>query len=232
MVRERLFAQRYALSRGHCPFSYGDTVPTARALTWINITGCFHEECELVLASSQQCGMCLSLKAEAEIMTRASHSSGVIARVVLILMLLLFAAGIIWHGISEETLQRLWRNLLERPSGSMAFRFLLQPVMATIAALHDGLRDARLGRSPYLWTIATVSDKRVGRLNEGLLSTGRIILLGLCMDAIYQFIEFNSFYPNEALLIAILLAFVPYLMLRGPVARIALWWRGQASNPQ
>ncbi len=36
----------------------------------------------------------------------------------------------------------------------MTFRFILQPVMAAIAALHDGIKDARLGRSPYFWTVA------------------------------------------------------------------------------
>ena len=108
----------------------------------------------------------------------------------------------------------------------MTFRFILQPIMATIAALYDGVEDARTGRSPYLWTILTNQAERGGRLREGLISTARVILLGLCMDAIYQFIEFKTFHPAEAVIIALLLAFVPYLLLRGPCARIARWWRG------
>ena len=32
----------------------------------------------------------------------------------------------------------------------MSFRFILQPLMAAIAAFHDGAKDARLGREPYL----------------------------------------------------------------------------------
>ena len=47
------------------------------------------------------------------------------------------------------------------------------------------------------------------------------------MDLIYQLIEFNTFHPAEAAIIALLLAFVPYLLLRGPFARIARWWRGE-----
>ncbi len=107
----------------------------------------------------------------------------------------------------------------------MTFRFALQPVMAAITALFDGLKDARTGRSPYLWTIITDPTKRGGRLGEGLISTSRVILLGLCMDAIYQFIEFETFHPAESVIIALLLAFIPYLLLRGPCARIAHWWR-------
>ena len=50
------------------------------------------------------------------------------------------------------------------------------------------------------------------------------MLLGIGMDTIYQIKEFGTFYPGEAVLIAIALAFVPYLLLRGPIERIAHWW--------
>ena len=60
----------------------------------------------------------------------------------------------------------------------MTFRFILQPVMAAIAALLDGIKDARTGWSPYLWTLLTNSAGRGVRLHEGLISTARIILLG------------------------------------------------------
>jgi hypothetical protein len=39
-------------------------------------------------------------------------------------------------------------KVLDRPGGPMAFRFILQPVMATIAAFRDGLKNRRTGRSP------------------------------------------------------------------------------------
>ena len=44
------------------------------------------------------------------------------------------------------------------------------------------------------------------------------------MDAIYQYVVLKTFYPGEMVIIAILLAFVPYLILRGPMARLARWW--------
>lgn len=103
----------------------------------------------------------------------------------------------------------------------MTFRFVLQPAMAALAALHDGIKDARLGHSPYFWTIVYDPQRRTRRLREGLVSTARIILLGLVMDAIYQYWEFKTFYPGEAVIIALSLAVVPYLILRGPIARIA-----------
>ncbi len=46
------------------------------------------------------------------------------------------------------------------------------------------------------------------------------------MDVIYQLMVFGALHPGEAAITAILLAFVPYVLLRGPAARIARWWIG------
>jgi hypothetical protein len=108
----------------------------------------------------------------------------------------------------------------------MRFRFILQPLMAAIAAILDGLKDARTGRSPYFWTLLRNPRERIERLNEGLNATARIILLGLVMDAIYQIIVLKRFYPAEAVIVALLFAFVPYVIIRGPVVRIERWWLG------
>jgi len=158
-----------------------------------------------------------------------SKTKILVARLVVVLMIAFVVVGFALNGFSGEVRDRIWQNMLDRPGGPMTFRFVLQPVMATIAALYDGINDARTGRSYYLWTILTDPAKRMGRLHEGLISTARILLLGLCMDLIYQYIAFDTFHPAEAVIIAVLLAFVPYLLLRGPIARLAQWWRSDAS---
>ena len=152
---------------------------------------------------------------------------GLLAKTVVAVAALLIVAGVLWHGVALENFQRMWSNLTERPSGPMAFRFILQPSMAAAAAIRDGVHDARTGRSPYLWTILRQPEKRIARLREGLDATARIVLLGLTMDVIYQVTVFNMFYPVEALIIALLLAFVPYLLIRGLVARV---WHARAST--
>jgi hypothetical protein len=146
---------------------------------------------------------------------------GILAKLVIALAVLLFVGGIVWHGVTFDTIQRLSRNLFERTDAPMRFRFLLQPLMATLAAIHDGREDARAGRSPYFVTLLRNPQERVGLLREGLNATARIILLGLVMDVIYQALVFKTFFPNEALAIALLLAFLPYLIIRGLVLRIA-----------
>jgi TRAP-type C4-dicarboxylate transport system permease small subunit len=74
---------------------------------------------------------------------------GLQARLVLLGLILLAAAGVIWYGVTLSTIQRLWRQLIERPDGPMAFRFILQPLMGAIVAFLHGRKDARRGRTPY-----------------------------------------------------------------------------------
>ena len=161
--------------------------------------------------------------------TKPTRNQILLAQVVWALVILFLLAGVAWYGLSGEVLMRIWQNLVERPGGPMTFRIILQPIMATVAAALAGVRDARAGRSPYLWSILRNPEQRVPRLQEGMVATARIILLGLVMDVIYQIVVFDTFHPGEAAIVALLLAFVPYLLLRGPVARIACWWLGRAS---
>jgi hypothetical protein len=103
----------------------------------------------------------------------------------------------------------------------MAFRFILQPVMGAIFAVRDGMKDAREGRSPYYWTIRHDPAQRWPRLREGFAAMSRVIGLGVIMEALYQWRVIGAFRPLEMAIIVLLLCFVPYLLIRGPVARIA-----------
>lgn len=156
-----------------------------------------------------------------------------VARIAVAIGAFLILLGLVLYGFSAEVHHRIWRDIAARPGGPMTFRFILQPCMAALAAFHDGRTDARLGRSPYLWTILTERGQGAGRLREGVIATARIILLGFAMDAIYQATVLGTFYPGEMLLIAVLLAFIPYVLLRGPFARLAGWRRhgGERSPP-
>jgi hypothetical protein len=151
-----------------------------------------------------------------------TDSLGFTAKLVLVLFAVLAAVGLIWHGGAADAFQRLWHDIAGRPGGPMTFRFILQPAMAAIAAFHDGVKDANTGRSPYFWTVIHRPAERTPRLREGLNSTARIILLGIAMDVIYQYKVLGTLYPGEAIIIALLLAFIPYLLIRGPVTRATL----------
>ena len=154
-----------------------------------------------------------------------------LARMVVASMIALVVAGVVWHGVSVPTFERIWFQLLQRTDAPMRFRFILQPLMAAIVAIREGLKDARTGRSPYFWTMVGDPSRRIRRLEEGLNSTARIILLGITMDVIYQAIILKRFYPAEAVIVALLFAFVPYVIMRGPATRIARRWGAPTPYP-
>ena len=129
----------------------------------------------------------------------------------------------------QEILTRFWDQLIAQPSGPLAFRLVLQPIMASILAFRDGLKDAREGRPLYTWTLLTDSEHRASYLREGFKRVTRVIIFALVMDAIYQFMVLRRFYPGEALVTAFVVAVLPYVLIRGPVARMARHWHGHGA---
>jgi hypothetical protein len=123
---------------------------------------------------------------------------------------------------------RFWDELVSRPAGPLAFRFLLQPAMSSLLAIRGGYRDASMGRTPYLWTILYDPSRRAGRLHEGLTALTRVILLGIGMDLAYQIFVLKGFRPLEMIVIVAALCVLPYLLVRGPSERIARRWTEHA----
>ena len=121
---------------------------------------------------------------------------------------------------TQEILTRFWEQLIAQPNGPLAFRLILQPVMAAILAVLDGLKDARTGRPPFFRTILSDPSQRAAYLREGLKRVSRVIVFAFVMDAIYQYLVLRRFYPVEALVTVFVLAVLPYLLFRGPVDRI------------
>ena len=110
---------------------------------------------------------------------------------------------------------RAIENFLGRLDGPLHFRFIFQPLTAVIFAIRDGRRDAREGRAPF--RLFTEPGQRREVLLSSLKSVGKIFVIALILDAIYQLRVLSWFYPGEALLVALILAAVPYFLLRGPV---------------
>ena len=120
-----------------------------------------------------------------------------------------------------DMIARGWENFLARPQGTLNFRFILQPTIAAILALRAGINDARNGRPAYLWAAFTKPVYRAQLLHGGWKDIRTPFLVSAVLDAIYQLITHRFIYPLELLFTATLLALVPYLILRGPVNRIA-----------
>jgi hypothetical protein len=120
----------------------------------------------------------------------------------------------------EDILTRVFENLTGRLDGPLHFRIVLQPLMAVIFAIRDGRKDAGEGRVPYFWALFTEPGHRWYLLRSGWKSVGKIFVLALILDAVYQFIALHRFQPGAAFSVALALAIVPYVVLRGPVNRL------------
>jgi hypothetical protein len=121
----------------------------------------------------------------------------------------------------DDVWMRFVENMVARVSGPMKLRLFLQPTMATIFAIRSGLKDAREGRPPFLWTVLTDPVSRGYLIHDGWKSVGKVFILAMALDIIYQLIVAHFIYPLEVVITAFLLAIVPYICLRGLTTRIA-----------
>lgn len=125
----------------------------------------------------------------------------------------------------EEILNRVAENMMDRVSGPMHLRILLQPTIASVLAILSGLKDAREGKPPYFWSLFTNAAHRREMLQDGWKSVGKVFVIAMLLDVAYQIVVQRFVYPGEVVLVALLLAIVPYLLVRGPVTRIAALFR-------
>ena len=116
---------------------------------------------------------------------------------------------------------RITSQLAARIHGPMDFRLVLQPAMAAFFAIRSGLADARDGKAPYFWSLLSDRADRVAIIKDGWKSVGRVFILAVVLDVVYQLYVLHFVYPGEALIVAFVLAIVPYLLLRGLVTRLA-----------
>jgi len=117
-------------------------------------------------------------------------------------------------------LSSYWIDFIARFDGPLHFRLFVQPLMAILFAVRDGSRDARDGRGAYLWSLATDPAQRRYLLESGWKGISKVFVLALALDVVYQFMVWHKLKPLQEVMTAIVLAVIPYAILRGPVNRV------------
>jgi hypothetical protein len=125
-------------------------------------------------------------------------------------------------GQIGEMFSRGWTQLLARPTGTFQFRFILQPLMAVILGVRAGMKDSKIHPSTYFQRLRTEPTERAALIRGGLKDIGRLFLMAVVLDCIYQVIEIRWIYPVQAVIVGIVLAIIPYLLVRGPANRLAV----------
>jgi hypothetical protein len=126
----------------------------------------------------------------------------------------------------EDFFLRIWNDLIARIDGPMKFRIILQPLISLYFAVKAGRRDAKSGKVPYFVGLITGKGSRKELVKQGWKDVGKVFLVAIIIDVIYQCIMIFSrgtqpaFYLLETLITAFILAFIPYLIFRGITNRI------------
>ena len=128
-----------------------------------------------------------------------------------------FALG--WNGM-EEMFSRGWSDLIARDSGPLHVRLVLQPLVATLLAIRSGLNDAREGRPVFFWTLALKPEQRRSLLRHLWKDVGKLFLFACVLDVVYQLFVLRWFYPVQTVIVALVLAILPYLVFRGLANRL------------
>src|SRR5262245_18380233 len=73
----------------------------------------------------------------------------------------------------------------------MKIRLILRPITAILLAIRAGVHDARASRPLYFWLICTDRVHRRDILRDGWKAVGRVFVIAVVIDFIYQVIVFQ-----------------------------------------
>lgn len=123
----------------------------------------------------------------------------------------------------EDWINNFLNNVGIRHEGPMSFRLYLQPAMSLIYAVVAGIRDAKAGKQPFVINgliLGKTKRSRKDLLKELWKDVGKVFILAVIMEVIFEIIEFKTVHPFEVIKVSFFLAIVPYLIFRGIVDRI------------
>jgi len=115
-----------------------------------------------------------------------------------------------WYLFSEQ----FFRDMLARLSGPGRLRFILQPLVAIVFGVRDGLRDARAGSPAFLWALLFHSGHRPAMLRSSWAAIRDVVALAILADLISQMLIFRQANPFAALLLGPVLISAPYSCAR------------------
>jgi hypothetical protein len=113
-----------------------------------------------------------------------------------------------------------YNMLISRHYGPLSFRLIMQPLVAAAFGIRAGMTDAHAARPAYGWTIVTRADGRWHLLLEGWSHVKGLFFAAVVIDVAYQVIVFRWVYPLQALIVAAILAFPSYFLIRGLTNRV------------
>lgn len=109
---------------------------------------------------------------------------------------------------------RFFEDLPKRLAGPGRFRFLLQPTFAIIFGWRAGRSDAIAGRPFLLRRLVGGTAERAALLKETIEGIGVLLLMGILLDSVFQWVLLGLSYPGAALVVGPVLISLPYMAAR------------------
>jgi hypothetical protein len=99
-------------------------------------------------------------------------------------------------------------------------RFVIQPLMATVLGARLGISDAREGRAPFLLRLGKASKQRGQMMRQSLWDVVIPFCLAIVIDSLIQHYTIGYVRPVAAVLVALLIVWLPYSISRALTNRI------------
>ena len=112
-------------------------------------------------------------------------------------------------------------DIPKRLTGPGRFRFILQPLFAIFLGIRSGRADAREGRPPYIYGLLFHREHRGELMRSAFKTVINLMLMGILLDAIAQWLIFGVSHPGAALVVGPVLILLPYSLARAISNRIA-----------
>lgn len=111
-------------------------------------------------------------------------------------------------------------DLPKRLFGPGRFRFVLQPTVAIVLGILAGRADARAGRVPYLYGLLLGGEERAHLVRSALGHVANLLLMGILVDSVCQWLILGASYPGAALVVGPVLIAAPYSVARALANRV------------
>lgn len=112
-------------------------------------------------------------------------------------------------------------DIPKRLTGPGSFRFILQPLLASVLGIRSGLADARAGRPPYLYGILFHGGLRYQLVRSGFENVVNLLLMGILLDSLFQWLIYGVSHVGAALVVGPTLIVAPYALARAFSNRLA-----------
>jgi hypothetical protein len=116
-----------------------------------------------------------------------------------------------------------WEGMIrELTSGQGQFRLLLLPAVALVVGVRAGIADAREGYAPFGRRLREANEPRTQLMKDAVKRALNPLALAVILDVILQRLTLGYVRPLAAVIVAAVLAWIPFVIVRGIMNRL---WR-------